>query len=330
MMLDQVAHPNFRCQAVTRPLFVIGNPRSGTTFLHRLLALDEERYVSFRTWEIALPSIVQKTAVRSMRSVLDSAVQRGARMLVKATGTRDVLGEWQALHPLAIDEPEEDEFLHFLPFTSPSLSIAFPYMDEVPRLFSRFDDMPCARRQEIMAYYHSCLQRQLHLDGGARTLLSKNPAFVCRIRSLLETYPDARFVYAVRDPRDAIVSMASMMRFLWQQVGIGEQRIELALARVVKDCIEDYHYAIETLALVPTEQWTAVRYSDLVGNPKHTVEHVYAQLGMKPSANYVKRLSAAATIIYESTHEYDAASLGIDIESVVGELGCVYERWGLG
>src|SRR6201995_1629446 len=35
--LDYVFYPSHRKQQIDRPIFIIGNPRSGTTFLHRLL-----------------------------------------------------------------------------------------------------------------------------------------------------------------------------------------------------------------------------------------------------------------------------------------------------
>src|SRR6201995_5278706 len=35
--LDHLFYPRHRKQSIDRPIFIIGNPRSGTTFLHRLL-----------------------------------------------------------------------------------------------------------------------------------------------------------------------------------------------------------------------------------------------------------------------------------------------------
>ena len=43
LMLDYLLFPDFRRVRVREPLFVVGVPRSGTTFLHRLLAGDRER-----------------------------------------------------------------------------------------------------------------------------------------------------------------------------------------------------------------------------------------------------------------------------------------------
>jgi hypothetical protein len=37
LRLDRIAFPGYRQQPIDRPIFIVGNPRSGTTFLHRLL-----------------------------------------------------------------------------------------------------------------------------------------------------------------------------------------------------------------------------------------------------------------------------------------------------
>src|SRR5271157_3675493 len=59
--LDDFLFPAYRQQPVEKPLFILGNFRSGSTFLHRLLARDKENFTSLRTWDIFItPSITQR------------------------------------------------------------------------------------------------------------------------------------------------------------------------------------------------------------------------------------------------------------------------------
>jgi len=51
-------------------------------------------------------------------------------------------------------------------------------------------------------------------SGGDRRLLSKNPGFTPKIESLRHSFPDARFIYMVRNPLETIGSMQSMARQL--------------------------------------------------------------------------------------------------------------------
>ena len=48
LLLDRIFFPGFRREAVSSPLFIIGNPRSSTTFLHRLISKDVGQFTTMR------------------------------------------------------------------------------------------------------------------------------------------------------------------------------------------------------------------------------------------------------------------------------------------
>ncbi len=60
-LLDDILFPAYKTQVIDKPLFILGNLRSGSTFLHRLLSRDAETFTSLTTWDIYLtPSVTQK------------------------------------------------------------------------------------------------------------------------------------------------------------------------------------------------------------------------------------------------------------------------------
>jgi omega-hydroxy-beta-dihydromenaquinone-9 sulfotransferase len=54
LLLDRLFFSQYLKAEVKSPIFIIGNPRSGTSFLHSLLTQTEE-FISFKTWEIFFP-----------------------------------------------------------------------------------------------------------------------------------------------------------------------------------------------------------------------------------------------------------------------------------
>jgi hypothetical protein len=54
LLLDDVFYARYKKERVRKPVFIVGNPRSGTTFLHRLMAKDRRNFVTMRFWEILL------------------------------------------------------------------------------------------------------------------------------------------------------------------------------------------------------------------------------------------------------------------------------------
>ena len=51
--LDDIFFPAHKTQPIEKPLFILGNLRSGSTFLHRLLSRDSETFTSLTTWDPA-------------------------------------------------------------------------------------------------------------------------------------------------------------------------------------------------------------------------------------------------------------------------------------
>lgn len=56
-LLDELLFPNYKDIKIKQPVFIISNPRSGTTFLHRLMCLDEEKFVYNLLYHTTFPSI---------------------------------------------------------------------------------------------------------------------------------------------------------------------------------------------------------------------------------------------------------------------------------
>ena len=71
---DRTRWPEIKREQIVRPMFILGLPRSGSTFLHSLMAQDPANRVPL-TWEMMLPSppptcsrSAQRSTHRSRRS----------------------------------------------------------------------------------------------------------------------------------------------------------------------------------------------------------------------------------------------------------------------
>ncbi|HCI11104.1 MAG TPA: sulfotransferase, partial [Alcanivorax sp.] len=113
LLLDYLLFPDFRRVRVREPLFVVGVPRSGTTFLHRLLAGDRERFTTTALWELIFaPSITQRFFWRGVGR-LDALVGAPlSRLFFRLE--RWVLGGLDDVHQTGLRDPEED-YLALLP-----------------------------------------------------------------------------------------------------------------------------------------------------------------------------------------------------------------------
>ena len=208
LILDHVLFPGFRATSVHRPLFILGIPRSGTTFLHRELARDEA-FTAPESWEVLVaPSICQRHILSLLARVDEALGQPLARI------GKSMLRRWGAavdeVHPLGLTEAEED-YLALLPAAGCFfVMLMFPHAGGFQNL-GRFDSLPTERRDRLLRCYHGLLQRQVYFHGNAQ-LLSKNAAFTSWVPYLAKQYDDAIFVFCIREPKAALTSQLTSLR----------------------------------------------------------------------------------------------------------------------
>lgn len=329
LLLDEVLFSGYRDVRVREPLFVVGLPRSGTTFLHGVLARDEDRFTTLRLRELVLaPSITERRLLAAFRR-LDDAVGRPAGRLVAALEGR--ISDWtEGIHPVSLDAPEED-YLLLLPLVACFLLVLpFPHARRVWKL-SRFDELPREEREPIVSFYRACLQRHLYVVGDDRTLLSKNPSFTSFLRSLLETFPDARVVCCVRDPARAVPSQLSSLRpgarvFGWDPGEPPHRKRFLDLLAYYA------RHALSVLDELPPERKAFVRQEKLKEDARGTVLRVYERFGWTPGADFQRRLRRAHERgrRHRSRHRYSLEEFGLSEDGVRRRFPGLVERFDYG
>jgi hypothetical protein len=209
LALDEVLFRGYRRTAIERPLFVLGVPRSGTTFLHGVLAEDEHT-TTFSTWECFFAlSVTWRKLYRGIGRV-DSAVGRPlGRGLDWIVGR--AAGSFEDTHPVRLDQPEEDFFCLLPPMTCFVLVVLFPDSPDLWRMGRLDHDDDDRFRQRQLDYYRRAIQRHLYVHGADHRFLSKNASFAGLLGGLSETFEDARFIVCLRDPAGALSSQLSTL-----------------------------------------------------------------------------------------------------------------------
>ena len=121
--------------------------RSGTTFLHRLLARDERNFTSMNTWEILFaPSITLRKVVRAL-AALDRRL--GGRLHGWLAAGERYFQEDNVMHRIALWEPEEDQYL-FLHIWSALIIWILSAILEEAMPYTYFDSqVPRAERERV-------------------------------------------------------------------------------------------------------------------------------------------------------------------------------------
>ncbi|CAK9094265.1 PAPS-dependent sulfotransferase Stf3 [Durusdinium trenchii] len=112
---DLKRHPETCDIPITRPIFILGFPRTGTTLLQRLMARDPDNRVTYM-WEMQQPALPEKLD----RSGEDVRLKRAKSRLKLVTY---VAPQLHKLHPMNAENPEECAALMANTLVSPAFAL---------------------------------------------------------------------------------------------------------------------------------------------------------------------------------------------------------------
>lgn len=323
--LDDLLFPEWRSQVVREPVFIFANGRSGTTMLHRLLGLDEDHFAGYKLYQSVFSAVVYQRLFEAVgRAPLLGELGRQGVDKINQT----FFSGWEGIHEMGIDKEEEDEATFAFALETPSISLLHPYLEDYAQM-GRLDEEPPAVRAAFMDYYEATIQKHLYSVGGDKQLLTKNVFTAPRVRTILERFPDARFLYLVRHPYKALPSWLSLFEEKWVTHS-PELRGDAVRHRELAQMSFDYYrIAIARRDELPAERMHVVRYEELVKSPKAIVERVYDWMDLEMSAEYraaVEEMTSRQRK-YKSKHKYSLEQFGLTEDWVAEQIPDVFEAF---
>ncbi len=188
-------HPGYRDVSIKRPLVITGIPRTGTTALHKLLALDPQ-FQGIERWLAITPMPRPPREQWAEIPEFQSCTVELEAILQAAPGLADA-------HEMTVDSV--DECLEVL--QQEFVSNNFPSQLAVPSYLEWWYHQS---ESESYRRYGDVLRLVGVYDQQRRWLL-KNPGHIWGIDDLLELFPDALVVQTHRDPAEAIPSVCRVL-----------------------------------------------------------------------------------------------------------------------
>jgi len=251
----------------SRPVFILGHPRTGTTLLHSLMALDDELFGYCSTFCVAFPSAF--LWLEPCKSLFAG--------LVSSKRPMDEMA-------LDLDTPQEDELGVNVLSAGRSPYMPLTFMTDEPSFrpffsFKQPDAQTASARRRWTASFLFLL-RKLSVRCGGRRLLLKSPVHTARVALLLQLFPQAAFVYLHRHPLVVYKSACHMADTTYWHMYLNEPSSEQIHDFILEQFVTLWEEYAADRQLVPAGRLVEMSFEELSTSPIEAVRRVYDELGL--------------------------------------------------
>lgn len=294
-------HPEVENVPVKAPLFVIGLPRTGTTFLQGLLS-QVSTLRPLQNWE------THQLPVPQCLATTKQVEQQIKTAQAQIDGVNRLSPEFIKAHELGTTEPEECN-----PFLMSSFyALLFCQLIYAPDYFQYV----CASGFGDSYQMHKRHLQSLSLNRRETTWFLKGPAHLASLDQLLDVYPDARVVFTHRSPLECLPSMASLTSML-RMVCLHSQDLKLigpGMMNHLKQMIDMGYRARDAWPSGATP-FLDITYKKLVSNPLGTVHQILSHFDIPAPEGLDVRLEEYLKNRIQhrhGAHKYSLDEYGLD------------------
>lgn len=318
--LDRQRYPAIAKVEIHEPVFIIGFARSGTTFLHSLLAEDPE-VLTLQSWNVVTPS--PPPGAGPIASGRFASAQRAIQAWM------DFCPGQRPMHPY-IDRGAhqlcEDEELLTLDFR-----YAYPYyLFRVPTL----EGAILSNDQANAFAFHREILQHFQWNTGKSRWVCKSPAAQHHLDAIFAAYPDARCIWAHRPMSEMFASLVTLSNVLYDTIA-GERKDRRDWARNLALGLKAAFDRLLENELIDDPRIIHLDFRELSSAPMGTVRKIYDWMGVPVTARFESRVAAWLAdpdnrVDRYGRYPYSYEAIGID-EGWIEELFAPYSRrFGLG
>jgi hypothetical protein len=307
-------HPAIADERIERPIFIVGQPRTGTTILFDLLAQDPELRPPL-TWEVDAPLPVPQPDTYDTDP-------RIAETQTSLEMSEQIIPGFMSWHPMGARVGQECVRITASQFCSMIFSVQYRLPGYYKWLLYEADHRQAYRFHRIF------LQ---HLQSGVKgQWLLKSPAHLWTLDTLVETYPDAVIVQTHRDPLKVISSISALTNHL-RRMASDETTVADCAVQSCEEIVVGLQRGMTLRESLPPGQVIDVQFTDFTRDPFATIRSLYGRLDrqLTPIAEQRMREHLAANPGDGGGGRYSWADTGLDAEQLREQVAGYQQRYGV-
>ena len=308
-------HPELDDVEIERPVVITGFFRTGTTFLHNVLAADPNNRVA-RAWELSYP-------LGRLGDPLGDVAWRRAQAKFTFGFNQAAIPDQGVAHHVTADSYEECFFLLENDMAVLTFWVGFAAYEYANDMLEWDMTEPYES--------HKLQLKILNAQKSAKRWVLKCPWHIWNMDALMAVYPDAQIIFTHRDITKALAShcslsakMASKLKRSLDVKQLGQFWLEYA--RIGLD------RAMAAREKIPESQLYDVRLKDMMASPMTVLQDIYSHFDLdfnEEIAGLLETRISEKPTSQEGEHEYSIEEFGLTNEQVRTTLKAYNERFGV-
>ncbi len=284
------------------PVFILGHWRSGTTFLHNILSLDNS---------FSFPRIYHVIHPNSFIHL-----DRKFKKFIESRNAKKRSMDNVKNHPML---PGEEEFaLAALTLKSPIVGWVFPKNFDYYEKYLCLEDIPQQDLDEWKTAYSNYLKKVTYLEK--KQLILKSPANTARIKFLLDLYPNAKFINIHRNPFNVFLSTKKLHETAIAKTNLQKNYTYDVTERILNTYEKVYECFFDGKKLLNEENFVDISFEELEKDIFGTVKKIYDSINMGDFEN----IKPALEKFVEENKDYKKNKYP-EMEETLKKK--IYERW---
>ena len=309
--LNERAWENLPEVKMEAPVFILGHWRSGTTFAHNVFSCDK-RFGTCTTYQTVFPHLMLRG-----QGFFKACVS----FFMPSNRPTDSL-------ELKVDQPQEEEFalVNMMPYSFYNFWFFPKNFSEYRDKYLLFDNIGEDERNLFKENLDKLIKTSLHCQKKS-IFLSKNPPHTGRIKALLEMYPDAKFIYLVRNPYTVFESTRSFFNNTIKSLQLQDISPEEMEDQILVTYSKLFHKYEQEKSLIPQGNLVEIKFEDFEASPLDVTAEVYGKLslgGFEDARADMEKYLSAHKGFRKNKYKYSDRTISV-VEENWGEA---IEKWG--
>lgn len=246
------------------PVFILGHWRSGTTFVHNVFSCDKH-FGYNTTYQTVFPHLMmwgQPFFKKNMSWLMPDK---------RPTDNME----------LAVDLPQEEEFAlaNMMPYTYYNFWFLPQYMQEYCDKYLLFEDISDEELKVFEETFIKLIKISLWNTGGTQ-FLSKNPPHTGRVKELVKMFPNAKFIYLMRNPYTVFESTRSFFTNTIQPLKLEDISKEQIEENILSVYSKLYHKYEADKKFIPEGNLVEVKFEDFEADASAMTQSIYEKLSL--------------------------------------------------